>query len=207
MEDTEKSPEVYEREKLYEEVWAEPVKIVAQRYGVSDVALAKTCRKLAIPLPGRGHWARLRAGQKMKRVSLPKLPPGVPERLPVHHALPPPTEREAGPETAARMERESEKEAAIVVAEALEHPHPLVRAANKHFHMRNPPLVSHLDISVSKDSLDRALRVMDALVKALVARGLAVEVTERKVQGSGYYQYTERTEDSNVPVFGWTGSG
>ncbi len=44
MKDEEKRPEIYEREKLYEEVWAEPVKIVAQSYGVSDVALAKTCR-------------------------------------------------------------------------------------------------------------------------------------------------------------------
>lgn len=198
MGDNEKSPELYEREKLYQEVWAEPVKIVAQRYGVSDVALAKTCRKLAIPLPGRGYWARLRAGQTMKRVPLPKLPAGVPETLPVYHAPPPPREREAGPETAARMEAESEAEAAIVVAETLEHPHPLVRAASKYFHMRNPPPMSHLDISVSKDSLDRALRIMDALIKALVARELPVEVTERKVQGSGYYQYAERTEDSNV---------
>lgn len=121
MEDNnEKKPEVYEREKLYEEVWAEPVKIVAQRYGVSDVALAKTCRKLAIPLPGRGYWARLRSGQKMKRAPLPKLPAGVPETLPVYHASPPPTEREAIPETGARMEKESEAEAAIVVAETLE---------------------------------------------------------------------------------------
>ena len=55
-----------------------------------------------------------------------------------------------------------------------------------------------LDLKVSKDGQHRALRIMDALIKALVARGLAVEVTERKVQGSGYYQYAERTEDSNV---------
>ena len=41
---------VYERDKLYEEVWAEPVMKVAERYGVSDVALAKTCRKLNVPL-------------------------------------------------------------------------------------------------------------------------------------------------------------
>lgn len=41
----------YEREKLYEEVWAEPVQIVAKRYGVSDIALRKTgwfCRLLGI---------------------------------------------------------------------------------------------------------------------------------------------------------------
>jgi len=30
--------EIYEREKLYEEVWNEPVRVVAKRYGVSDVA-------------------------------------------------------------------------------------------------------------------------------------------------------------------------
>ncbi len=34
-------PTVYEREKLYQEVWAEPVQVVAERYGVSGVALAK----------------------------------------------------------------------------------------------------------------------------------------------------------------------
>ncbi|OFW56053.1 MAG: hypothetical protein A2133_12385 [Actinobacteria bacterium RBG_16_64_13] len=198
MEDTDNIPEVYERQKLYQEVWAEPVKIVARRYGVSDVALAKTCRKLAIPLPGRGHWAQLRAGQKMKRIPLARLPAGVPETLPVYHAFPPPEEREASPETAARMEKESDAEAAIVVTDALERPHPLVRAASKYFHMRNPPPIGHLDLSVSKDSLDRALRIMDALIKALVARGPPVEVTERKVQASGYYQYAERTEDSNV---------
>ena len=49
----------YEREKLYDEVWAEPVQTVARRYGVSDVALRKTCEKLAVPLPARGDWARV----------------------------------------------------------------------------------------------------------------------------------------------------
>lgn len=34
-------PVIYRRAKLYEEVWAEPVKILAKRYGVSDVARAK----------------------------------------------------------------------------------------------------------------------------------------------------------------------
>ena len=33
----------YERETLYNEVWAEAVRTVAKRYGVSDVALRKTC--------------------------------------------------------------------------------------------------------------------------------------------------------------------
>ena len=64
---------IYEREKLYEEVWKEPVLVVANRYGVSGVALAKACRKLAVPLPPRGYWARVRAGRRAP--PRPPLPP------------------------------------------------------------------------------------------------------------------------------------
>lgn len=34
-------PSRYDRQRLYEEVWMEPTQKVAQRYGVSDVAIAK----------------------------------------------------------------------------------------------------------------------------------------------------------------------
>ena len=44
---------VYERDKLYEEVWAEPVVKFAEHYGVAGTALAKTCRKLDVSLPPR----------------------------------------------------------------------------------------------------------------------------------------------------------
>jgi hypothetical protein len=89
-------------------------------------------------------------------------------------------------------------DATIVVADVPERPHPLVRDANKYFRMRDRPMISHLDISVSRDSLDRALRIMDALIKALVARGLTVEVTEMRVHSDGYYRYPDRSPDSNA---------
>lgn len=54
----------YERGKLYEEVWAEAVTTGAKRYGISDVALRKICKKLAVPLPPLGYWARVAAGRK-----------------------------------------------------------------------------------------------------------------------------------------------
>ena len=43
----------YDRDVLYEQVWAEPVRDLAKRYGVSDAALAKACRRLSVPLPDR----------------------------------------------------------------------------------------------------------------------------------------------------------
>jgi len=174
---------------------------------VSDVALAKTCRKLAIPLPGRGYWARLRAGQKLKRTPLPSSPAGVPQTLTVHRAPPPPKEREASAETAARVEKESTEEAAIVVADTLERPASSGERREQYFRSRNRPLVSHLDISVARDSLDRALRIMDALIKALVARDLTVEVTEMRIHNDGYYRHADRSPDSNATRVRVEGSG
>lgn len=62
----------YNREKLYEEVWAQPVVKVAERYGVSDVAIHKVCKALNIPTPPLGYWAKIRAGAKIKKTPLPK---------------------------------------------------------------------------------------------------------------------------------------
>ena len=47
------------REELYEKVWREPISRLAGSYGVSNVALAKRCRALNVPLPPRGHWAKI----------------------------------------------------------------------------------------------------------------------------------------------------
>ena len=55
----------YNRADLYRKVWERPVSIVAKEFGISDVALAKTCKKLFIPLPGRGYWARKAAGKSV----------------------------------------------------------------------------------------------------------------------------------------------
>jgi hypothetical protein len=59
------------RSKLYELVWTKPVTELARDFGISDVALAKRCRAINIPLPPRGYWARVAAGQKLKRPALP----------------------------------------------------------------------------------------------------------------------------------------
>lgn len=63
----------YNREELYRKAWAIPMRKLAKEYGVSDVALAKTCRKLLVPVPGRGYWAKKAAGRSPG--IQPKLPP------------------------------------------------------------------------------------------------------------------------------------
>jgi len=64
----------YDREELYREVWEQPLLKVAKEYGVSSVALGKTCKKLSVPVPGHGHWAKLAHGHKsVKQPPVPKL--------------------------------------------------------------------------------------------------------------------------------------
>ncbi len=57
--------DVYRRQELYERVWSQPVAKIAPSYGIS-VALAKICRKLKVPLPGRGYWAKRTHGHSVK---------------------------------------------------------------------------------------------------------------------------------------------
>ncbi len=72
---------VYRRKELYDQVWAVPMVELAPKYLVTSVALAKTCRRLRVPVPGRGYWAKIRAGQKPARTPLGPKPSGVPEEL------------------------------------------------------------------------------------------------------------------------------
>ena len=65
----------YNRAELYEKVWSQPMRVLAQHYGVSDVYLARVCRRLRIPLPGLGYWAKKSAGKATKkRPPLPTIP-------------------------------------------------------------------------------------------------------------------------------------
>jgi len=172
---------VYRRAELYEQVWAEPVRIVAKRYGISDVALAKTCRRLSVPIPGRGYWAEKAAGKSPVRPSLSALPEGVRAELCVSRHRP-----DAGPlvdaEVIARVQQERSS-AKIVVLDVLKDPHPLVERSAKLLRKAKPDdgmlSVTYepcIDILVAPASLDRGLRILDALIKALAARGLGVEV-------------------------------
>jgi predicted nucleic acid-binding protein len=71
----------FTRAELHELVWTEPRVALAKRLGVSDVWIGKACLRANIPVPGRGHWARLAAGQKVSREVLPRRGLGQADRV------------------------------------------------------------------------------------------------------------------------------
>lgn len=62
------------REELYEKVWSQSGIKLSEEFGVSDVAIAKRCKKLDIPRPARGYWAKVEAGRRPKQPPLPPAP-------------------------------------------------------------------------------------------------------------------------------------
>ena len=152
---------IYDRNVLYDEIWAEPMRTVAERYGVSDVWLAKTCRSLDVPVPGRGYWAKRQVGKAPPRPPLPPLADGAADRIVgMRYEAPPQAEPLAGLDAAEPLELP----APVVVAESLERPHKLVTISARYLQKATPRggVVSAerstcLDISVSPASLDRAL--------------------------------------------------
>lgn len=60
------------RSALYALVWSRPMTHLGKQLGISDVGLAKACRRYGIPVPPRGHWAKLAAGKGLAPAPLPE---------------------------------------------------------------------------------------------------------------------------------------
>lgn len=72
----------YERKRLYEEVWEQPIGDVAERYGVTNEAIRKVCETLCIPTPPAGYWVQLYAGRNVPREPLPQFSGATTVRVP-----------------------------------------------------------------------------------------------------------------------------
>ena len=105
-----------------------------QRYGLSDVGLVKICKKLCIPVPGRGYWAKLKAGRPMQKAPLPAL--AADARTPSGPT--PLSEQEAALRVRVQdvLLQTRQSQPTINVPAELVDPHPLVRAASARLRQR-----------------------------------------------------------------------
>lgn len=162
------------REQLYSLVWEKPVRTLAQEFGISDVALAKRCRRLKIPLPGVGDWAKIQHGKEVERPPLPPLPEGA-ERSTHFTECPDNILTRSGGQSTPAPPRTQ-------VLDKLTDPHPLIMHTRELL-LRTEPGAdgivrlsdpSALPVEVSPAERDRALRIMDALLRVFEARGYGI---------------------------------
>lgn len=157
---------ILRREELYGLVWSVPLLQLAKRYDLSDQGLAKICKRMEIPLPGLGFWAKRAAGQQTIQKPLQPLTTGVAE-----YELRPPNPVQ-GPKIPNLCEDPS-------------HFHPLVQKTlealggasltpgQKYLSGAATP---HLHLDVRPETLNRALQLMDYLIKELETRGFTVAI-------------------------------
>lgn len=184
--------EEYDRARLLDEVWAEPVKLVAPSYGLSDVGLKKLCTRLQVPTPARGHWAKVKSGRGIP--PKPQLKPykGNPRYLlkPLIAHRPRPEESELVDERLATVIAYEQEPAHLIKVPARgTRWHPLVAATRDAFQTtykdsRGLPLPGGkgLNIAVSTEQRPRALRIANALVRALEKRGYSLVSGERHLE-------------------------
>ena len=212
------------REKLYQKVWETPISQLApEEYGVSDVALQKVCKKLHVPTPPRGYWAKRQHGQDPPKEPLPDLPADAPSTH-VFHSRGTRKSNDRRQEKASGTEEEGLSIPPIDIPDVevpteLSDPHPLVKETRDTLedarvdnysrvglNSRGSPGVS---VNVSPDALPRVLRILDSLVKAAESIGWEACASNEgnnasclKVEGEEIsFRITEKTnwEETGIP--------
>lgn len=161
------------REQLYDFVWSMPATKLAEKLGVSDVAIIKRCDKLSVPRPERGYWAKLEHGKPTKKPALPPLPPSPAEQFaqqaqaPIPTSTPLPTEPDAALHPLAQQFLNALKKGSLSYDKQ-----------RVHLREREFP-----DTEVSKAQAPRAAQAFHALLSLVEPRGVNFKRARSKYDG------------------------
>lgn len=166
------------RKELYEKMWSRPAISLAEEFGISGRGLGKLCSRFEIPVPPRGHWAKLAAGKHVTRIPLPTAKSDVPSEILIQ---PSPESLEAALPEQVRAEVTAvlDNRDQIQVSETLRSPHPVVKRWLEQKRERRK--VEQLSGRRSEPQLDeterRKLRILSAIFSEIEKVGHSAEET------------------------------
>ena len=173
---------VFTRDEFYELVWSNPITHLAKRFGLSDVAVHKICRKHAVPTPPPGWWAKQSAGKSVKRTPLPAAEGNGETKITIASA-----EFGAEPEPL----REVREQARIIAAAAGSIPeapmHPVVKQTLSALRKSKPSEKGIIVLSepgliafqIAPASIERVGIALNRLAQAAQLHGFQLTATER----------------------------
>ncbi|MEI3806812.1 hypothetical protein V6R85_20015 [Agrobacterium sp. CCNWLW32] len=173
------------REELYALVWSTPMQKLAEKYGLSDRGLAKTCSRHLIPVPPRGYWAKLSAGQQVKKTKLRPV-----ENVDLHtvHIAAFAPRRSVGAQLALAAQKVQSKtdgwKNQTAVVEPGDDPHGNIRDLVKALRKAKPDdegLISVYSIAVHSLSINRAITILHNLALIAEEAGASVQVRNDKI--------------------------
>ena len=168
------------RQKLYDLVWSKPMTKLALEYNLSDNGLRKICKKHEIPLPLLGHWQKIQYNKEVKIIPLPKDFKGE-DSITLNGEE---TKENKGITNFSKLLNEITDDTTLSfkVPDKLSNPDKLIseakedlanKAKEKYGIYRGITTTSNgvISISVAPKNCNRALRIMDKIIKLLKQRG------------------------------------
>jgi hypothetical protein len=176
-----------DRKKLYEQIWSIPASRLALLYGISDVGLAKACKRYDIPRPARGYWARLAAGQRVRKTPLPR-----PNRADEQVCFKGWNMTEEAVQTLSDGHQKSSEPAVqegAAVHRLAEATRSQLLSANADHDGLHTTGTGALDVRVASANIERAVSIIDMLVKLWESRNGSVIAKESDDGALDYCQF------------------
>lgn len=174
-------PTTVSREELHRLVWETPMVRLGERFGISGNGLAKICRRLDIPYPPRGHWAKKAAGHKVITVPLPAAQSNTPASVRISPTEPDGLVDPNSPVQQA-LDDARRKTAPLHVPERLNRPHAIIagwladheRRKQEAKRERDPWRRDFMRPAELSEQDRRRHRILDALFKELERQGARI---------------------------------
>jgi len=167
------------RTDLYALIWGKPVTHVAKDYGISDVALRKTCIKHGIPMPPLGYWAKLRHGKKVIQRPLPPLASGQSDDVRLQIREQPELPSEVAEIRRAALEEAAAADSILFRDERPANLHPIAAVTEKTLKKAiaddegfiTSDGAGNFSAHIGPTSIDRAIILIHGLIAAAIERG------------------------------------
>lgn len=181
---------IYNREKIYNEVWTESVVKVAKRYGVSNVHIKRICKRMNIPVPENKYWTNVYNGVEMPKTPLPEY--NGPDKLELEsYGSKPVSIRTKMLKKLSYLPKE-ERETIVDYCHNLLVPNEII---NPH------KLVAEMTLTyVSDDMKERAIIFIDTLFKALEHLGYSIEMRMQQLEGTPIFELVPHIGSGDITI-------
>lgn len=195
----------FTREELYELIWSKPRTQISKEYNIDASDITKICKKFDIPYPSSGYW------MKKNPVRTP-----FPLNEKDYELI------ELKPLESSKPKSETFSKVDVKVAEKLLNPDPMVAKASKelmkkqkeHYYRDGRNAIWTEDgsasIHVTKNNIERSLKIMDAFIKYFKNKGYKITdgengnvVTIGRIEMSFRIREKKRRDKKENPTSTW----
>lgn len=172
--------EILTRKELYELVWQVPRTKLLEKYAISNDGFIKLCKKMVIPIPKGGHWQKLKHNKTIKVEELPDNFKGEDRIELIIREVGDPVNFDQTPLTILTKQIQNDVNAPLKVPDNLVNPDQLIVYTKEYWELykkhgwRSDYKKDVLSISVEEKNKNRALRIMNSLIKLLKYRGHSI---------------------------------